>query len=174
MKGALLEDLHLLEPANPLQYVAWGVGALLLLLALWVLWKLLRGQRKPPQRYAAGDAGAACQKALAALEQLSRLVDAGKGRRYAIESSAVIREYIEQRFGLRAPVLVTSEFLEHARRSPHLAAHHSELLGDYLHCCDLLKFGLGHAEPGELRQIHAAAVHFVEETQYSGGEEAVG
>lgn len=174
MKGALLEDLHLLEPANPLQHMVWGVGALLLLLALWVLWKLLRGLRKSPQRSIAGDAREACQSALAALEQLSRLVDEGKGRSYAIESSAVIREYIEQRFGLRAPVLVTSEFLEHAQSSSHLAEHHSELLGDYLHCCDLLKFGLGQAEPGELRQIHAAAVHFVEETQYSGGEEVVG
>ena len=96
----------------------------------------------------------------------------GLGREYAIESSAVIRTYIERRFGLRAPVLVTSEFLEHAKESPHLGPHYADILGDYLRRCDRLKFGRGHADRAELEQIHAAAIRFVMETRYSKEEAA--
>jgi hypothetical protein len=172
MNGELLEDLRLLEPVDPLQYAALGGGVLVFILAIWLLLKLLRRSTAVPQRNGRADAKAARKHALAALDQLSKLVDEGREREYAIQSSAVIREYIERRFGLRAPVLVTSEFLEHARSAPHLAAHHPELLAQYLRCCDLLKFGRGHADKRELQQLHAAAIRFVMETRFSSEEAA--
>lgn len=171
MTGELLEDLRLLEPVNPLYYAAWGVGVLVLLLGLIAIWRLRRRRPKTASPASApSDAKAARKHALAALDQLSSLVDQGDGRIYAIESSAVIREYIERRFGLRAPVLATKEFLEHARGSLHLDPHHAELLAEYLRCCDLLKFGRSHADRGELQQIHGAAIRFVMETRYTSGE----
>lgn len=172
MIAQLVEDLRLLEPANPFRYVYGAAAALIFLIVLWLLWRVLRRGTKAPARSVKGEVKSARKEALAALDQLSRLVADGRGREYAIESSAVIRTYIERRFGVRAPVLVTSEFLDHAKESPHLGGHHAEMLGDYLRRCDRLKFGRGRADRAELEQIHAAAIRFVMETRYSK-EEAV-
>jgi hypothetical protein len=173
MTGELVEDLRLLEPVNPLLYAGWALGLLLLVVGVVMFWRRRRKRGLGVSAAALpADPKAARKHALAALDQLSKLVEQGDGRTYAIESSAVIREYIERRFGLRAPVLATKEFLEHARGSLHLDPHHAELLAEYLRCCDLLKFGRSHADLGELQQIHGAAIRFVMETRYSSGEAA--
>jgi hypothetical protein len=150
-----------------------AVASLILVTVLWAVWRSLGRESKAPLRSVKSEVKSARKDALTALDQLSKLVADGHGREYAIESSAVIRTYIERRFGLRAPVLVTSEFLEHARESPHLGAHHAEILGDYLQRCDRLKFGRGQADRAELEQIHASAIRFVMETRYSKEEAAV-
>ncbi len=173
MTGDLVEDLRLLEPANPLQVAYLGIGALLFFFLFWLLLRLLPTRKTAPHRSPRADAKAARKKALAALDQLSSLLGEGDGRVYAIESSGVVREYIERRFGLRAPVLVTGEFLENAKDSPYLASHHPELLADYLRCCDLLKFGRRRADRAELERIHAAAIRFVMESRFTR-EEATG
>ena len=91
-------------------------------------------------------------------------VDTEQARPYAIESSAIIRRYIEVRFDLAAPKRSTEEFLAEAQQSPNLAPEYQTLLADFLQCCDLLKFARTLADRNELVQLHDAAIRFVKET----------
>jgi hypothetical protein len=159
----LIDDVRLLEPPEPFRLNPWMLGGAAL--ALLVLWWFVRFCR---QRSAARAQVRAIEQAhadaLAELERLFALVDQEQSRPYAIESSAIIRRYIETRFDLSAPRRSTEEFLAEAERSPKLAPGHQSLLGDFLRVCDLLKFARTFANRSELRQLHDAAVRFVKET----------
>jgi hypothetical protein len=160
----LVEDLRLLEPPNPWIVYYWAgglVGALLLLLLIRAIVKRLR---RPRVGVPLAEIRAAQRDALSALEGLFHLIDEGQGKTYAIESSAVIRHYIERRFGIRAPMRSTDEFLHDAQTAPELSPEFRELLSQFLRCCDLLKFARGIATRPELEELHAAAIRFVKET----------
>jgi hypothetical protein len=79
--------------------------------------------------------------------------------------SAVIRAYVERRFGLRAPELTTEEFLAVAQRTPDLSAGHRELLGSFLARCDEVKFAGWRPAPTESREVLASARSFVSDTR---------
>lgn len=168
----LIEDLRLLEPSNPAEAYWWVgvsfVGVLLLLL----LWKWV-ARRRRRQRAVAGPSAAEIQSAqadaLEALNSLFSLVQEEHSRRYAIESTRIIREYLERRFAIVAPLRATEEFLREAQHSPLLTQHHHETLAELLRCSDFLKFGRGRASREELELLHSAAVDFVGETTTIGG-----
>jgi hypothetical protein len=154
----------LLEPPVPWRIEWWWfAAALLLLLSGWVAVRRYRAKRKLLAAETSVEQAEA--DALAELERLFALVDREESRPYAIESSAIIRRYIEARFALSAPTQSTEEFLEVARRSPRLDPMHKTLLGEFLRVCDLLKFAKTLANRTELAQLHEAAVSFVKETQ---------
>jgi hypothetical protein len=159
----LIDDVRLLEPPEPFRIDPWMLaGAVAALLALW--WFIWYCKKK---RAAQGRTNAVEQSytdALADLERLFALVDQEQSRPYAIESSAIIRRYIEKRFELDAPRRSTEEFLIEAEHSPKLAPNHQASLGEYLRVCDLLKFARTFANRAELHQLHDAAVRFVKET----------
>ncbi|MFM9958009.1 MAG: hypothetical protein ACKVZJ_08020 [Phycisphaerales bacterium] len=82
-----------------------------------------------------------------ALERLDRLMARGlltPGRErfkdFFDGASAVLREYIEDRFALRAPERTTDEFLRDARASAKLSENDVEALGRFLNECDMVKF----------------------------------
>ena len=160
----LIDDLRLLEPPEPFRLNPWIVGgALAVLVLLWWFrrWrKTTHGARSQAQaiRQAHDDA-------LAELERLFALIEREESRPYATESSAIIRRYIETRFGLSAPRRATEEFLAEAQQSPKLEPQHRALLGDFLRICDLLKFARTFANRAELKELHDAAVRFVKETR---------
>ncbi len=157
----LIEDLRLLEPMNPLWF--WLAGAAVLLVVLVVLYLRFRKPRvvrprpvkpgRPPH-----------EEALEALAQLLHLFDPQHSREYGIESTRIVRRYIEARFGIRAPLQATEEFLVAASQSSALEPRHRELLAEYLGCCDLLKFARNRAHREELEKLHQAAVRFVNES----------
>ena len=160
----LIDDLRLLEPPEPFRLNPWIVAAVLMVLVfLWWFrrWrKTTHGARSQAQaiRQAHDDA-------LAELERLFALIEREESRPYAIESSAIIRRYIEVRFDLAAPKRSTEEFLAEAQHSPKLGPDHQTLLGDFLGYCDLLKFARTFANRTELKELHEAAVRFVKETR---------
>jgi hypothetical protein len=159
-----IDDLRLLEPPPPWTPMLWLVGALLLCaIAAW--WFIRRRRAHAASRMAAVDAQHAPEDALAELEKLFDVIAQERSRPYAIESSAIIRRYIERRFSLRAPQRSTEEFLAEARNSPKLAEPHQRSLGEFLRCCDLLKFARTSANRAELEALQQAAVDFVRETR---------
>ena len=159
----LIDDLRLLEAPEPFRLHYWPV---LLSLALFVLtWWILRILRAKVTAPTIADAlRQAHANALAELERLFALIDSEQSRPYAIESSAIIRRYIEVRFDLAAPKRSTEEFLAEAQHSPKLGPDHQTLLADFLGYCDLLKFARTSADRSELVQLHDAAIHFVKGT----------
>ena len=162
----LIDDLRLLEPPVPFHLEVWQVAvAVALLLAIWAFLRWRRSTRS--ERLQARAVQQAHDDALAELERLFALIDREESRPYAVESSAIIRRYIEQRFGLSAPRRSSEEFLLEAQHSPRLQPPHQALLGEFLRICDLLKFARTFADRGELQNLHAAAVRFVKETRHT-------
>lgn len=159
----LIDDLRLLEPPEPFRINPWLFAAVVaVLLGLWLLRRYLRATRGA--RTHARAVEQAYTDALADLERLFALVDRAESRPYAIESSTIIRRYIETRFDLSAPRRSTEEFLVEAQQSPKLSPAHQDSLGEYLRICDLLKFARTLANRLELTRLHEAAVSFVKET----------
>ena len=161
----LVDDLRLLEPPVPFRLQAWQVAAALALIG--AIWWVVRWRRATQgARLQAHAERQAHEDALAELQKLFALIDREESRPYALESSAIIRRYIEARFGFRAPRQATEEFLSEVRQSPRLEAPYRGLLGEFLGVCDLLKFAKTMATRDELKELHSAAVRFVTETRH--------
>ena len=84
---------------------------------------------------------------------------------FCVLVSDTIRIYLEERFNFRAPERTTEEFLNELQDTDLLGSAQKEKLGEFLECCDLVKFA--RYEPGEpeLRNLHSSAVGLVEETE---------
>ena len=162
----LIEDLRLLAPPGYAWLVALAL-AIVLVPSVILIWRAVRR----PRAAVPGPAGpASWDLALAALEQLAALLSPQHSRQYGIESTAILRRYIETRYGLRAPLLATEEFLVAARNSAALPAEHRTSLGRFLALCDRFKFGRYLASAGDLQQLHAAAVAFVLASRPDGSQ----
>jgi len=161
---ALTDDLQLLEPPEPFRMNWWYVAAGVAVLLLIIIIVRIRG-RSRLIRLEAAKIRRAWVDALEELEKLFALIDKEESRPYAVESSAIIRHYIEDRFEIVASRQSTEEFLESAQHSPKLEPRHQQSLGEFLRICDLLKFARTMADKQELRNLHDAAVAFVKETR---------
>jgi hypothetical protein len=158
----LIDDLRILEAPRP--WYHWVILGTVLVFGAVFFWFLKRRASRAAQQ-AETSAVHAHEDALAALEQARALMSPASSRAYSMEVSAIVRRYIENRFGIRAPRRSTEEFLEEARVSPKLEPKHQLLLEQFLKGCDFLKFARGIAEIPELEKLHQAAVHFVSETK---------
>lgn len=87
-----------------------------------------------------------------------------------VEVSDIVRRYVEDRFGLRAPELTTEEFLHEARRSAGLSPEHRSLLSTFLEQCDRVKFAAYRPPGKESLNVLADAGRFVEETRLADEE----
>jgi hypothetical protein len=82
-----------------------------------------------------------------------------------VELSAVVREYVEGRYGLRAPELTSEEFLYIAARWPAMSALDRTQLTSFLERCDRVKFAGYRPDSEESLEALAAARKFVEDTR---------
>jgi len=83
---------------------------------------------------------------------------------FVIAVSDTLRCYLEERFSFRAPERTTEEFLHELQTTPLLEQMQKESLSDFLLRCDLVKFAKYEPTEVELRSLHTAACHLVEET----------
>jgi hypothetical protein len=79
--------------------------------------------------------------------------------------SAIVRQYLEQRYEIRAPELTTEEFLQVATARPELSADHRGLLRSFLERCDRVKFAGYRPDAEESIATLSAARGFVEDTR---------
>jgi hypothetical protein len=79
--------------------------------------------------------------------------------------SDTVRTYLEARFDFHAPERTTEEFLHELRGTDLLSAEQKEKLGEFLGCCDLVKFAKYEPVENELRDLHGSALRLVEETE---------
>jgi hypothetical protein len=157
----LVENLELLDPPSDLPWV-WLVAALLVLAVVGVLfWRRLR-QKPETKGVSPATAEDAVATALEALRRIRPMIAPERSREFAIEVTSVLRQFLEQRFGLLAPQRATEEFLRESAEAPDLDARLRDLLGNFLRTCDVLKFGRAEGEKAELEAMHDAAVRFVE------------
>jgi hypothetical protein len=97
------------------------------------------------------------------LRELDRIErTAGEPDVFHTQASNVIRRYLQERFGLRAPQQTTAEFLAHS--GPRLTAAQQTQLRDFFERCDLAKFARASASPEDCRRTAGLARTFVQQT----------
>ena len=82
-----------------------------------------------------------------------------------VELSGIVRHYLEDRYGVRAPELTTEEFLREANRSAELTPGHRELLSGFLAICDRVKFAQYVPDETESSGALETARRFLEDTK---------
>ncbi len=132
---------------------AVGLAALGFAVALW--------QRRAAER-----------RRVTAWDQAMRRLEALAGRglpspdaadAWYVELSDIVRRYIEDQYGVRAPELTTEEFLQEARRSADLSGARRELLSAFLERCDRVKFAAYSPERRESDEALTLARRFLGE-----------
>jgi len=106
-------------------------------------------------------------RALRLLEELARrtLADPPAQKAFYYDLSMAVREYLEGRFGLRAPERTTEEFLEEAAAFPGFTTDQRRLLRAFLEGCDLVKYARRLPSRTEVGEALGGARRFVEETR---------
>ncbi len=147
-------------------WVWWVLGALLLGAALGAWWWRRRKRATPaPVEVDVESLIPPHVRAKARLEEALALI--GEPRAFCFAISDALRWYLEEQMDLRAPERTTEEFLEELRTSALLNIEHKEALAGFLNQSDLVKFAKHEPGEPELRELHAAALRFVVETEPS-------
>lgn len=157
----IIEDVTLMLPPEPWAWVWPTLGVALAVLVLGgILWRLHRARKLPFQNPPAPPEVTARQR----LAAIRHLIAEGRHQEFVVEVSAILRDYIEARFGLKAPRLSTEEFLFEAERGSHLDARWRESLAGFLQQCDQVKFALAHLQPPRMEVLHTTAETFIDDT----------
>jgi len=150
-------------PVDWRPYYLLGGAVALLVAAAALLFRLLRRRQAartsvPPRP--------AHEIAAEALDELRRrdLIAQGAFKEYYSALSDIVRTYLEQRFGLRAPEMTTEEFLLTTARDGRLDGVHRRLLGEFLVESDLVKFARHLPTIAASERAWTAAKRFVDET----------
>jgi LPXTG-motif cell wall-anchored protein len=143
-------------------WLAIGAGVLAAGVLVLVLVRRRRRGGGPPERRRPAH-----EEALDALRALREKDYIGRGlvMRFYVELSAILRWYIERRFGLRAPEQTTQEFLAEISRDGFFDLRRRTLLSDFLGHCDLVKFAKYGPTNEEIERVFTSATTFIEETK---------
>ena len=125
-----------------------------------VLSRRRKGERVAPQL-------PAHEIAFRRLESLlsSGLLEQNRYREFTEEVSDILRYYIEDRFGLRAPERTTEEFLEEARDGLPVDKEKKEMLAEFLSYCDLVKFAALEPSPDDVKRLFESCRDFIDATR---------
>ena len=134
------------------------VGLALLLGLVW--W---RKRRRPAgASHPVPPPPTAVEIALAALQRLRQ--DNPPVELFYTRLSDIVRQFLENRFSVRAPERTTEEFLVEVAQGAALTPQHRELLGTFLGEADLVKFARHRPGPEDRARAFAAAEKFVQES----------
>lgn len=157
----IIEDVRMITPAE-----AWAwllptlIGFFVAVVVGFVLWRLAKKHKLPFQT----PPPPPDQVAMDRLVAIRPLIAQGKHQEFVVAASQVLRDYVQARFGLRAPHLSTEEFFYEAERSEALPSAHREALSGFLEQCDQVKFALAHLLPPRMEELYNTAAHFITKT----------
>jgi hypothetical protein len=142
------------------EWLWWTLGTLAVAALLFAAWRYWRKRQAQIPVVPSVPAHVRARQKLA-----DALALIAQPKTFCILVSDTIRVYLEERFDFRAPERTTEEFLRELIGTNLLATEPKEKLGEFLECCDLVKFAK--YEPGEpeLRGLHSSALRLVEETE---------
>lgn len=138
------------------------IAVLALAAALTAAWLLRRAKAPAPPP----PLPPAHVTALAALARLRAQpwMERGEVEPFFVELSAIVRRYLEDRFGLRAPERTTEEFILEAASSDRLSAAHQQTTRAFLEQSDRVKFARDTPGRPEMEGALASAERLVRET----------
>jgi len=159
----IIEDFTWLTPPEPVNYSLWiWVGILALVIGVGIF--LLLRIRKNRGGLSFFPPAAPHETALKALRDLTGLLKEDSDREFIAQISLILRVYIQDQFGIRAPHRSTEEFLREARVEEALDEKHQELLASFLAHCDLVKFAQRRTVLQEMQALFHSAKNFIETT----------
>jgi hypothetical protein len=171
-----MAELEIREIAGPAEVPydyrkALLIGAAIVLVsaaAVFLLWRRSRRRRDAEVR-----AVPAHQMAFARLERLlaERLVEEGRYAEFTARVSDILRLYIEDRFGLRAPERTTEEFLAEAGDGLDVDGDKKTILEQFLLHCDLVKFAALEPTADDVKGTFETCRDFIEATKSEGVRE---
>jgi hypothetical protein len=148
-------------PADYTKAIVIAAAAVAAAGALYVLWrrrrlKPLAARRIPPH-----------EVAYRALEQLLArgLIEEKRYREFTAEVADILRRYIEDRFGLRAPERTTEEFLAEAGTGLPVDDDRKRILAEFLVHCDLVKFAALEPSAEDVQRTFETCSSFIEATK---------
>jgi hypothetical protein len=158
----IVPPVQLPEPAQWWLYGAIGV-AILAASGGFVcfLWRRGRANGEAAFRQAAHEIAYEGLEALLA----EKLIEKGDVKTFYLRLSGVLRYYIENRFGLRAPERTTEEFLRDLRSTDVLGPSHKDLLRAFLQHCDMVKFAAHQPTHDEIQKAFDSCKQFIIETE---------
>lgn len=161
--AAIADALHDIKPPIEISgrwiWLWWALGALVLLVAIWLIVRFLKNRKVnvplvPPVP--------AHIRARQKLDEALALISQPKP--FCVAVSDTIRAYLEERFTFRAPERTTEEFLHELASTDLLLPDQKESLGEFLKRCDLVKFARYEPGESELRDLHGSALRLIDET----------
>ena len=156
------EDIRDIRPPIHIAYgwlwAAYLAGGLLLASLLFAAWRWYRRRDHSRRKLL-------YELTLEQLEAARKLMEPLKGYPFSIAVSEIVRNYIEQRFAVRAAHRTTQECLHDLMRESHpeLTLHHP-LLEEFLEHCDLAKFARWQLSVAQMEAMYQSARTFVIET----------
>jgi hypothetical protein len=96
------------------------------------------------------------------------LIGRGEIKHFYYRISGILRKYIENRFGLRAPEQTTEEFLSGLDKDSFFPSGYRSLLRTFLRNCDLVKFAELKPEKEEIGQAFESCRAFIRGTEEKG------
>lgn len=107
------------------------------------------------------------EKAYRRLQELleSGMLDERRYREFTAAVANVLRQYIEDRFGLRAPERTTEEFLVEAGAGLPVPPEQKRILMDFLTYCDLVKFAALEPAADDVKSSFNTCKDFIEATK---------
>ena len=154
--SAPAEDIIDIRPpihiAAPFPWLAWSMGALLIIGVSAAAWKLRRRQkRKLPY-----------EVALEGLENTRPLMRESNAEPFSLAVSEIVRRFIEEVLPVRAAHRTTDEFLRDLTSLSYLPlATHRDSLADFLRHCDLAKFACWSLSVSQMEAMLESAKAFV-------------
>ena len=140
------------------------VPAVLVLFAFY-FWTKKHGKKISPE-FQPGPAEIARQELARLLAE--NLLAKGEIKLFHLRISDILRHYIEDRFGVRAPEQTTEEFLIKLSQAGSadniLLGSHEALLADFLSQCDLVKFAKHEPSIIECEKTMKICREFIEKT----------
>ncbi len=127
----------------------------------WILWWKMRRRAEDVPIPAAHESALNELIRIEGLELLSR----GEVKEYYYLVSNCLRNYLENRFALRAPEQTTEEFFESITQSNSLEGHYINLLKDYMRHCDLVKYAKLEPNANQTSDLIVKTREFINETK---------
>ena len=150
----------------------WIAGGVAVLAGIFLLVRWLKRRSKKEPELPVEPEKPLHLRTLLALEAIAakRLWQQGHVKQYHSEVTDLLREYVEERYGVPALESTTDELLAALRTSAMPPAAQQQL-GNLLRLADLVKFAKYSALPTENEQLMSAAERFIQET--TPGHEAL-
>jgi hypothetical protein len=157
---ANLEPMLPPRPVSQASTIGWLVGlGVAVLLAVLVGLRLRRRKRRPvePRRQTPEEIA---REALARLLE-ENLPARGLVKEFYLRLTGIVRQYVEDTTGIRAPEQTTEEFLRDMRSRAAFPPERSARLAEFLESADLIKYAGQQPNEGQIEQSIARAHEFV-------------